>query len=136
MSKKTLIIIGAALIGLIFIILIMLVALGNKNETKVVDFSMANTTINNTNTTNRAVENIVEDPVNKDEREKIEGEITYAQTSDGGMIPIPPTFSYIEGDSRNRCCHRRWRRQSICLGSSRKLFRISETTLWKQWRTK
>lgn len=107
MSKKTLIIIGAALIGLIFIILIMLVALGNKNETKVVDFSMANTTINNTNTTNRAVENIVEDPVNKDEREKIEGEITYAQTSDGGMIPIPPTFSYIEGDSRNRCCHRR-----------------------------
>ena len=76
MSKKTLIIIGAALIGLIFIILIMLVALGNKNETKVVDFSMANTTINNTNTTNRAVENIVEDPVNKDEREKIEGEST------------------------------------------------------------
>ena len=100
MNKRIFIIVGAVIIALIFLILIVMVLVNNKNPSRKVDFSM------NSNNTNTGVivpittEVTVTSTPKEDVREKIEGEITYAQTEDGGAIPVPPTFAYAGGASQ------------------------------------
>lgn len=102
-NKKLFIIIGTVLISLILIILIIIVALGGRHEQQTIQFSMNNTTSNNivqNNTFENETENNVNNITNSTSEENtITGEITYVETSDGGRIPVPPTFEYIEGDS-------------------------------------
>lgn len=99
-NKKPFIIIGAVTIGLIIIILILMLVLGNKKEKRTIQFSMEGQ--NETNTTNdeNVVDEKIENKTDKDnkDKKKIEGEITYSDTSDGGKIPVPPEFNYIGGD--------------------------------------
>ena len=96
MNKKIFIIIGTIIIVLIFLILILFVILDNKNPTGNVDFSMTPT-----NDSNEVNDNQIDEPITtenpSDNREPINGEIEFVTTEDGGVIPVPPTFSYIEG---------------------------------------
>lgn len=102
MNRKIFIIAGTVLIVLILIILIVIVALNGQNEQKTIQFDLNNTN----NATNTVVDNIIDNEVeNKidetsDNQYEITGEITYVETSDGGKIPVPPTFEYVEGDSQ------------------------------------
>ena len=102
MNKKIFIIVGAVIIALIFLVLIFIVIVDNKNPSKEVTFSMNSNTVNTTTkpeetdpTPTPTQGNETEDP-----RDPIEGEIQYIETEDGGVIPVPPTFTYAGGESR------------------------------------
>lgn len=98
MKKK---IFWTVIISISVIIVLLLVAiliLNNKKETR-----PYNSTTNTTNTVEEP-EDENENSVGNttpDERKDIEGDITYETTSDGGSIPVPPTFKYVEGDSQS-----------------------------------
>ena len=85
---------------LIVILLIAIIALNSRKETRVYNGTIANK--NNTTSEDEPdtpTENVVDNTI-VDERDDITGEITYEKTSDGGAIPVPPTFKYVEGDSQ------------------------------------
>lgn len=99
MNKKTLLIIAGILIALVVIILIALVILENKKEKVTMSFS-------------NIVQNEKQNPENEEEENntvetnttntvKPEKEVTISEvkTTDGGKIPVPSNFNYIEGDS-------------------------------------
>ena len=92
MNKKFLIA-GITAVVLIFIILILIVVLSNAKEHK--NITVTNTAIiaNVTNETNT-----VENTTNRVKSKKIVGEIDYYELEEGGTIPIPPTFKYVEGE--------------------------------------
>lgn len=99
MNKK-IIIAGIITLTLMIIIAVIIAVLNTKNEKKAIKFSMGNEKTNQINNQEpdkptNTVKNEVTKPKNK-----IEGEITYIETSDGEKIPIPPTFEYLEGDSK------------------------------------
>lgn len=99
-ANKKILIIGIATLILIIIIAILIAVLNAQNEQKSIQYSMKNEVKNNINTQEpeqpkNEVKNEIERPT-----EKIEGEIIYVETSDGGKIPVPPTFEYIDGDSK------------------------------------
>ena len=100
MNKKIFIIIGAVIIALIFLVLIVLVMVDNKNPSKEVSFSMnSNRTQANTIEPTQQPTTTEEPTIDEDGREKIEGEILEVETEDGGIIPVPPTFTYAGGES-------------------------------------
>lgn len=99
-TNKKILIIGIITLALMIIIAILIAVLNAQNEQKSIQYSMKNEATNNINKqepeeTKNEIKNEVEEP-----KEKIEGEITYVETSDGGKIPVPPTFEYVEGDSQ------------------------------------
>lgn len=99
-ANQKILIIGIATLVLIIIIAILIAVLNAQNEQKSIQYSMNNEVKNNINIQEpeqpkNEIKNEIERP-----KEKIEGEIIYVETSDGGKIPVPPTFEYIEGDSK------------------------------------
>lgn len=99
-TNKKMLIIGIATLLLIVIIAIIIAVLNAQNERKVINFSMKNEVTNSIN--NQEPEEPKNEAKNETEKpkNKIDGEITYIETSDGGKIPVPPTFKYVEGDSQ------------------------------------
>ena len=86
---------------IIVLLLVAIIILNSKKETRPYNGTVTNKN-NTTNTTeepDNEVDNSTENTIT-DDRKDIEGEITYETTSDGGTIPIPPTFKYVEGDSQ------------------------------------
>lgn len=101
LDKKKIVIIGSAVGALIFIIIIMIliVSLGSKNEKKRISYNMNTTESKNETTTNDVKKENTTNSKNETEKKStITGEITYEEISDGIEIPIPPTFSYVEGN--------------------------------------
>ena len=93
------------LIALVLIILIAIIVLENTNSKKVMNFSNV-AQVENKNEVNEdpeenTVENKIENKVENttEDPDKITGEIEEIETEDGGKIPVPPTFEYIEGSS-------------------------------------
>lgn len=100
MNKK-IVIIGIISLILLIIVAIIIAVLNTQNEKKEIQFSIKNNIQNETNPQEpEKVENSVKNEVQATPN-KIQGEITYTETSDGGKIPVPPTFKYIEGDSKS-----------------------------------
>ena len=93
MNKKFLIA-GIIAIALIFIILILIVVLGNAKEKKVINTTEVAIVSNSTENKNEVTNNTTIRPVSN----TIVGDIDYFELEDGHSIPIPPTFSYVEGD--------------------------------------
>lgn len=100
MNKKLLVIVGSITLSLIIIILIAIILLENKTEKKNIQFSMNKTNTTNETYTQNEISNTTENTTEEKRESNITGEITYEETSDGGIIPVPPTFSYVEGDSQ------------------------------------
>ena len=92
MNKKFLIA-GIIAVALIFIILIIIVVLSNHVGTQNIVITNGIISTNNTNETNTTANNVT----NRVRSQKIVGEIEYQELEDGGSIPIPPTFTYVEG---------------------------------------
>lgn len=98
-TNKKIIIIGIISLTLLIIISILIAVLNSKNEKKTIQFSMDNKVENQTTPVEpEKPENTTKNETEKP-KTKIEGEITYIETTDGGKIPVPPTFEYVEGDS-------------------------------------
>lgn len=93
MNKKFLIA-GIIAIALIFIILILIVILGNSKEKKIVNI-IDNAIVSNIVDTKNEVSN---NTTTRNVSTTIVGNIDYYELEDGNTIPIPPTFSYVEGD--------------------------------------
>lgn len=101
MNKKMILIITGILIILVIIILVAIIILENKPNKKVMNFSAESQNETSSeeddeeeNTITENITNTVEEP---NEDEKIT--ISEIKTSDGGKIPVPSNFKYIEGDS-------------------------------------
>jgi len=102
MNKKVLLLVAGILVGLVVIILVAIVILENKNPKVSMTFSnVTKNTVespkNEENVINNEIKNEIEEP--DDPKKEINGEITEVETEDGGKIPVPPTFKYIEGES-------------------------------------
>ena len=90
--KKKFIIAGIIAIALIFIVLILIVVLSNATKTEV-------RVMNNIVTSSQPTEqNTVENKTNSIRTSNISGEIEMYDLEEGGTIPIPPTFEYVEGE--------------------------------------
>lgn len=89
------------LIALVVIILVVIVILENTNAKKTMKFSNITTNVeNNTKIEDKPEENKTQVENKTEEKpQKIIGEIVEVETEDGGIIPVPPTFEYIEGES-------------------------------------
>ncbi len=105
MNQKMIVTILGILIALVLIILIAIIVLENTNSKKVMNFSNV-AQVENKNEVNEdpeenTVENKIENKVENttEDPDKITGEIEEIETEDGGKIPVPPTFEYIEGSS-------------------------------------
>ena len=92
MNKKF-IIAGVIAIVLIFITLILIVVFTHAPG----QGSIVMNNIEVSNTTN-TVENVVENKVGVNGLKVEKGEIEYYDLEEGGTIPIPPTFKYVEGE--------------------------------------
>ncbi len=102
-NKKVFIIAGAVIIILIIFILILIGILDGRVERKSIEYN-ANVQnkieSNDINIIENETENVIDNNTPTPD-EIITGEITYVQTSDGGNLPVPPTFTYIGGDINN-----------------------------------
>lgn len=99
-TQKKMITAGAIVLALIVIILILIVVLSDRNEKQSINYSMNNKTTNQTTGENKnTVENA---PSNETpgQREEIDGEIEFVEISEEEKIPVPPTFKYVEGDTK------------------------------------
>ena len=92
MNKKF-IIAGVIAIVLIFITLILIVVFTHAPG----QGSIVMNNIEVSNTTN-TVENVVENKIGVNGLKVEKGEIEYYDLEEGGTIPIPPTFKYVEGE--------------------------------------
>lgn len=101
MNKKPFFIIGTVCIVLILIIAVILIIESGKNPSQSINYVMSNG-ISSPQVTQQpdVPENEITNEVTDPNEQKIEGEITYVETTDGGKIPVPPTFEYVEGDSK------------------------------------
>lgn len=97
MNQKIVAIALGILIALVVIILVVIVVLENTNSKKTMNFANITKSENKT-VIDEPEENKVENKI-EDKSEKITGEITEVETEDGGIIPVPPTFEYVEGES-------------------------------------
>ncbi len=97
-NKNAFFIAGIVIIVLIIILLIIIGILSSTNKKETITFNPNRNITNGTDypevPENETDENKIDDP---EHEKKITGEITYAQTEDGGNIPVPPTFNYIGG---------------------------------------
>lgn len=99
-TQKKMITAGAIVLALIVITLILIVVLSDRNEKQSINYSMNNKITNQTTGENQnTVENV---PSNETpgQREEIDGEIEFVEISEEEKIPVPPTFKYIEGDTK------------------------------------
>ena len=103
MNKKAFLIAGVVIIVLMIITLILIGVFSSTNKKETISYNLNNVT-NDTEypelPENETEENETENPGQREDDEgQITGEITKAQTDDGGTIPVPPTFNYIGGNS-------------------------------------
>ena len=100
MNQKMVAIALSVLIALVVIILVVIVVLENTNAKKTMNFANITTEENTTKIEDKPEENKIEvENKIEDKPKKITGEIVEVETEDGGIIPVPPTFEYIEGES-------------------------------------
>ena len=92
--KKKFIIAGIIAIVLIFIVLILIVALSSMKPTQYIAMNNITTSAAPVETQNTVANTT---PGNK-KKSNIKGEIEDYKLEDGNTIPIPPTFSYVEGE--------------------------------------
>lgn len=103
MNKKTFGIIIGTIAVLIVVVLIGIVIANNHNEKVVYSGNIISQNVENSTKQeeqNIAQNNTTSDNTTAENDEKIEGEISYAETKDGGKIPVPPTFKYVDGESQ------------------------------------
>ncbi len=101
MNHKLIPIIISILVVAVIIVLVLIVVLANRTPKKKITF--ANNTDSNTVAQQNEVEqeNETQDTENKTGEGTVTGEIEEVETEDGGIIPVPPTFHYIEGASES-----------------------------------
>lgn len=102
-AEKKIVVAGATIIALIVVTLILMIVFAtvNQNEKRKISFSMDNSITNQTQPIESAEpKNEVENETgSKEKPEKIiTGEITMQEISEGKILPIPPTFKYLEGE--------------------------------------